>query len=287
MFKYVRVAFKSRWNLLAMVAGIGVALISGRPDIVGPLVLAGEVAYLGLLGSHPKFRSYVNAQEAKVNRHAVSKSNRRAVKRILRALPREAKERFDRLKSQCRDLRKIAEDLRRHDQVDVSRSLDSLQLASLDRLLWIFLRLLFTHHSLTQFLNRTDSEAIEREIQRFQQRLDALDEGDTSPHTTKIRRTLEDNIETCRTRLTNYNKAQANHEFVELEIDRLENKTKSLAELAVNRQEHDFISTQVDQVATSMVETEKTMSDLDFATGLGKFDDAVPDLLRRPVRLYQ
>jgi hypothetical protein len=38
--------------------------------------------------------------------------------------------------------------------------------------------------------------------------------------------------------------------------------------MAVNRQEPDFISGQVDQVASSMLETERTMNELRFATGL-------------------
>ena len=64
-------------------------------------------------------------------------------------------------------------------------------------------------------------------------------------------------------------------------IDRLENKIQSLSELAVNRQEPDFISGQVDQVATSMVDTERTINDLQFATGLQPLDEALPSLLER------
>ena len=47
----------------------------------------------------------------------------------------------------------------------------------------------------------------------------------------------------------------------------------------MNRQEPDFISGQVDQVASSMLETEKTMNELQFVTGLDTVDDA-PELLR-------
>ena len=67
--------------------------------------------------------------------------------------------------------------------------------------------------------------------------------------------------------------------MVKLEIDRLENKIQSLSEMAVNRQEPDFISGQVDQVANSMMETEKTMHELRFVTGLNNVDEA-PALLQ-------
>jgi hypothetical protein len=70
---------------------------------------------------------------------------------------------------------------------------------------------------------------------------------------------------------------------VKLELDRLENKIRSLSEMAVNRQEPDFISGQVDQVASSMVETERTMNDLQFATGLETLHDEPPEMLRAKV----
>jgi hypothetical protein len=49
--------------------------------------------------------------------------------------------------------------------------------------------------------------------------------------------------------------------------------------LAVNRQEPDYISGQVDQVASSMLETEKTMNELRFVTGLDSVEEA-PSLLQ-------
>jgi hypothetical protein len=87
---------------------------------------------------------------------------------------------------------------------------------------------------------------------------------------------------TSHARLANYKKAEENCELMGLEIERLENTIHSLSELAVNRQEPEFISGQIDQVASSMVQTEKTMSDLQFVTGLKSVDDEVPEILRAP-----
>ena len=42
------------------------------------------------------------------------------------------------------------------------------------------------------------------------------------------------------------------------------------------------VSSQVDQVAGSMLETEKTMNDLQFATGLAPIDEEVPELVQMP-----
>ena len=69
MFKYVKAAFKNRWNLLALAGAVGAAFISGHPDVILPLVLAGQLAYLGFAATHPKFqnsqkdKTYVEVRE--------------------------------------------------------------------------------------------------------------------------------------------------------------------------------------------------------------------------------
>jgi hypothetical protein len=280
--RYIKVAFANRWNLLALFGGLGFALVSGVPDVAVPLVLAAEAAYLGLLGTHPRFQQYVDAQTAVTERKEKAKTSQQALEQIIQSLPGAALARFEKLRSQCLELRQIASELAHSQAAQVGAPLDSLQLAGLDRLLWIFLRLLFTEHSLSKFLERTSAERIQQEIDATQRRLKNVAADDQSPHAQKIRRTLEDSLETCRYRMANFEKAQANHELVQLEIDRLENKIKSLAELSVNRQEPDFISGQVDQVAGSMLETEKTMNELQFATGLAPLDEEVPELVQAP-----
>ncbi len=49
--------------------------------------------------------------------------------------------------------------------------------------------------------------------------------------------------------------------------------------MAVNRQEPEFITSEVDHVASSMVDTERTMNELQFATGLNAADNEPPSLL--------
>ena len=282
--KYFKAAFNNRWNLLLFLGGMGFALVSGSADVLAPIILAAEVGYLGLLGSHPKFQKYVDANLHQKDRESRNETNEQVLGHILRSLPESARQRYHELRTRCLELRQIAADLKQPSAIDAAAPLDSFQTAGLDRLLWIYLRLLFTQHALGRFLQQTRVDRIQADTQRTEERLKGVDAADTSPHAQKIRRTLQDNLQTSQARLANYEKAQANYQFVELEIDRLENKIKSLAEIAVNRQEPEFISSQVDQVATSMLETEKTMNELDFATGIGPIDDEVPELLKQPVQ---
>ena len=51
--------------------------------------------------------------------------------------------------------------------------------------------------------------------------------------------------------------------------------------MAINRQDPQFVSGQVDQVADSLVQTEQAMNDLQFATGLDPIDDVAPSIFPR------
>jgi len=282
LWKYVKSAFLNRWNLLLFVGGMGFAALS-QPEVIAPLVLAAEVAYLGLLGTHPKFQRYVDAQEAKSAREGGTTRAEENVERIVGALPQAILQRYEALRSRCVELRQLALDIKDPGRSGTDMPLEEVQLAGLDRLLWIFLRLLFTRHSLDRFLEKTSPEAVKAEVRRVEERLERLDSTPDDPQTQRMRKALEDNLETCKARLANLEKARDNHEILALELDRLENKIRSLSELAINRQEPDFIAGQVDQVAASMLNTEKTMNDLQFATGIEMGDEAVPELVRRPM----
>lgn len=287
MFKYIKTAFLNHWNLLAVFAGTGLAVVSGRPDVLMPIVIAGEVAYLGLLGTHPKFQKYVEAQDAKVEREKNSKTSQQVLRQIMQQLPQAALVRYEKLRTRCVELRQIANDLKQTGGAVDAAPIDSFQLAGLDRLMWIFLRLQFTQYSLGKFLERTSLERIHLDLKQVETRLEQL-EGDETEHAQKMRHTLTDNRQTCQDRLANYEKAQSNYELVSLEIDRLENKIRTVAELGINRQEPDYISSQVDQVTKSMVDTEKTMNDLQFATGLGPLEEEVPELVEsQAIRITQ
>ncbi len=280
--KYLKVAFMNHWNLLAFLGGTVFAFISGAPDVLLPVVAAGELAYLGMLGTHPKFQAYVNAQEAKQTREVTSVSAQETLDRITAALPKELLDRFLALRRRCLELQQIASELKHTGPDETHMPLESFQVAGLDRLLWIHLRLLFTQYALYRFLKQTSEEQIHADIKRLETRLAELPTGAENDQQQRVRKALEDNLQTSRDRLANLKRARDNFDLVKLEIDRLENKIRSLSELAVNRQEPDYISGQVDQVAASMLETEKTMNELQFVTGLDTQDEA-PALLQNDV----
>lgn len=278
--KYIKTAFLNRWNLLVFAAAMGFAMLSGHADVFAPLVMAGEVTYLGLLASHDKFQRYVDAQEAQALRPQSVGNPQESLRIILRSLPPQSVERFEKLRARCLELRQIAMQIKDPGGAGGGLGFDKSQVESLDRLLWIYLRLLFTQSALERFLNKTNEREIEHDIENLEARLARTSEIEDEIQRQKFAKALEDNLKTCRDRLANYEKARSNHEFMQLEIDRLENKIRSLSELAVNRHEPDFISAQVDQVASSMLQTERTMNELQFLTGLTATEEQPPALLQ-------
>jgi hypothetical protein len=278
--KYIKKAFLYHWNLLAFMGAMGFAILSGHPDVGMPLVLAGEVAYLGFLGTHPRFQKYVDAQEHKTER---ARADAEAVERLLQALPPAQLRRFQELRDRCQELRQIAEQLRAPDGGDSIRSLDELQLSDLDRLLWIYLRTLYTQHMLGRFLANTSADQIKAEIRRVEDRIRRLEKEPESANRTRLRQSLQGNLETGRSRLANLEKARENQELLQAEIENLETKIQSITELAINRSDAGAITGQVEEITRGLVRTEQTINDLGFATDVPAFDLTVPNILARKV----
>ena len=269
-----------------LAGGMGFAVLSGHPEVGIPLVLAAETAYLGLLGTHPKFQSYVNAQTAKKHRSSQGVGQSGSLDKIIDALPDKALKRYERIRKRCQKLGEISSNMRPPSSFDSTGAFDSVQTRGLDRLLWVFLKLLYTRHTLREFQKEVSEERMIDELKEIDARLEILDRQ-SSTTADKIRHTLLDNQRTLKERLKNYQQAKNNYVFVDLELDRVENKIKSIAELGVNRQDPEYISGQIDLVANSMQETERTMNDLQFVTG--DLEDDVPELfegktLRTPSR---
>ena len=188
--KYLKTAFSNQWNVLAFVGAAAFGLISGAADIVLPLVAAGELAYLGLLSTHPKFQKYVDAQEAKASRTDASQTAQHALERITQALPRESLDRFRALKTRCLELQQIATELKNPGKTGSPLPFEDFQADSLDRLLWIHLRLLYTEYALSRFLQKTSEKSMREEIRGVQARLDAIPADTASPQQQRMRKAL-------------------------------------------------------------------------------------------------
>jgi len=251
--EYLKRAFLYRWNLLLFLGAAVAGAISPWPDAIVPLVLAAEVAYLGGLVSMPKFRDAIDAQ--------VHKELPQASEPLIDAvnsLTPASRQRFDALRSRCLEMKSIARGV----SGQSASTSEDLSTPALDRLLWIFLRLLVSQQWLEKFLHSTSETEIHARIEDAKARLTtALPPGE------RIRHTLEDSVAAQELRLQNYKKAGENAEFVRLELDRIEAKIQALVESSVNRQDPDALSSQMEGVAASVQSTEAAIRELQQITG--------------------
>ncbi len=272
---YLWRAFTSRWNLLIVFGSSAAAMLSPWPDVLLPLIGAGEAIYLGGLVSLPRFRQAIDAQDADRAR-GLSRANAPSASLLIAGLRAEAQKRFNDLRTRCLEMRSIARAAQ-----PVGGGLTDVWTPSLDRLLYGFLRLLSQQNTLLRFLRSTNTDELTKRLADLKTRLaDAQKSGDD-----RMIRSLEESTAIAQQRLENYGKAVKNADFAALELDRVEGKIQALIEMAAaNRQDPDLLSSQVDAAAASMNHTEATLNQLQQITGVTDELDQVPAILDDPAK---
>jgi len=283
MSDYIKEAFLFRWNLLFLLGGAAAAAMTPLAPVLLPLVAAGEVTYLTGLVSIPRFRAAIDAKVHAASRASAAPGEAPppsvSVVAMLAGLPGDARSRFQRLHERCVEMRGIAAGVRGAAGDSAAASGEEIRTPGLDRLLWLFLRLLLSKAALDRFLQSMDDRQIAARLADLRKTLEAAKGGDE-----RIVRSLQDSVASTELRLDNYARAKKNAEFVSIELDRLEGKIQTLAEMAVNRQDPDFLSSQVDSAADSMRQTEKAVSELQHLTGLADQLAEPPAILETDLR---
>ena len=260
LVEYLKRAFLYRWNLLLFIGGSAAAALSPWPDAIVPLVLAVEVTYLGGLISRPRFRDAIDAQVYKEGQQPRTQvqGGDQSLAEIVNSLPQESRRRFDVLRSRCLEMKAIARGV----GGERASSTEDLSTTAMDRLLWIFLRLLASQQGLDRFLSSTSAGQITSLIEEAKAKLSSFAQDE------RFKRSLQDSVAAQELRLENYKKAAQNAEFVRVELDRIEAKIQALAESSVNRQDPDALSSQIEGVAESVQSTESAIRELQQITGL-------------------
>ena len=267
MQDYLKEAFLFRWNLLFFLGGTAAAAMAPFAAALLPLVAAGEVVYLAGLVSVPRFRAAidakVHARPAGSAAEAGPAAPAQSLVTMLAGLPDEARTRFERLHARCLEMRGIAAGVRGA-AGDQHPATEEIRAPGLDRLLWLFLRLLLSKTALDRFLLTMNEREITARVAELRTSLATAQAGGDE----RIVKSLQDSIAMGELRLDNFSRAKKNSEFVAVELDRIEGKIQALAEMAVNRQDPDFLTSQVDSAAESMRQTEKAVSELQQLTGM-------------------
>jgi hypothetical protein len=277
---YLKEAFFFRWNLLLFLGGLAAAAIGPLPDVTLPLVFAGELAYLGALTSLPRFRAAIDAKvHSAQSTTATTPTTAPSLVVMLAGLPGDARRRFEQLHARCVEMRALAVGVRGASGREAG-SAEEIRTPGLDRLLWLFLRLLMSKTALDRFLQTMSSEEVSTRLEQLRKDVAAVQPAGDE----RIVRSLQDSIAMAELRLDNYERAKKNAQFVSIELDRIEGKIQALAEIAVNRQDPDLLSSQVDSAAESMRQTEKAVSELQHLTGLADELQDPPPILDADLR---
>jgi hypothetical protein len=255
--EYLKRAFLYPWNLLIFLGASAGAALSPWPDALLPLVGAMEIAYLGGLISVKRFRDAIDAQVYKESQKTSQAASSQTLTTMLQALAAEHRNRFEALRRRCLEMRAIIRGVSQ-----TNSPAESLSTPALDKLLWVFLRLLVSEQALERFLASASEAEIQAGLEQVQQRLK------TAPADPRFQRSLEDSVQAHEQRLANYRKAKENGEFVRLELDRIEVKIRALAESGVGSQDPDSLTSQIRGVTESVQSTESAMKELQQITGI-------------------
>ena len=292
LFRYLKEAFMFRWNLLVFGGAAAAAVVSGHADVALPLVAAAEVTYLAGLSTLPRFQAAIDAKARSEEPGGFSGlrqpqqpsqddpvAARDRILEVLKSLTEDRRSRFLRLRARCVEMSRIANAVR-GDTRDPSGADKELRTPALDRLLWVFLRLLLSEQAIARFLQAADESGIEKSLvdlqARRKKRADSV--GEANQADDRIIRSLDDSISTAKARKENLEKAKQNAEFVATELDRLENKIAAVTEMAVAHTDPDEMSSRIDAISEGISQTEATIRELQQITGVSDHE-TTPSIL--------
>ena len=224
----------------------------------------------------PRFRTAIAAKVASEQREKQGSAEAPgpSLERMIQNLPLPALKRFRALHQRCFEMRAIASGVRGRTD-PAADSAESVRTPALDRLLFLFLKLLVTQAGLERFLKSTSEAELKKRVEDVRTRLTAAQaSGDE-----RVVLSLQDNLADAELRVANYLKSGKDAEFVGIELDRIENKIQALVEMSVSRQDPDSLSHQVTAAAESMQQTEETVNQLQHLTGLADQLEEPPAIL--------
>jgi hypothetical protein len=266
-------AFTWHWHLLGLGAAAGVVVLSGAPLALLPFIAAAELGYLGFLGLNPRFQNILKAGGKTAPPSPADPRQR--FQQLMAFLNPDDAARFDSLRRRCMDLLQ----LRRNMSAKTGSGVEDLRSESLDRMLWLFLKLLHQRSGLEKFLGATRRDEIEADLQSAGTQLANAESRDRDSGLPESRLTtsIRERVATIRERVENHRKAQDALELVSAEIDKTEQQITHLVETGMTATDSAGLTVQINTISESLQSSERIFSETSFAQ---MFDDEqAPPLL--------
>lgn len=267
----------NQWHLLAIGGLTMLSLIGPATLATLPFVFAGEILFMSLVCTNPRFQRAVDAEDGEKEEDKRVKESRKRFDQLYFNLDPEGRGLFDSLRERCQI---ITQNMQAQSNANVSMDkISDWQAQGVNKLLWVYLKLVSTRTTLTRFLNKLDDKQFDKLEKETKKKLEVL--GD-DPSKDKMRHSIEDTLKTIEARRNNLKKARDNYEFIGLEMDRISAKLTALSELAINRQDMSMITNDIDQVANSVESTEQAIGELNIFAGSSAIeDDRTPEIIQR------
>ena len=272
-------AFTWHWHLLGLGAGAAVTVLSGAPLLFLPFLAAAELGYLGFLGLNPRFQKVLKGQRRTPPPLPTDPTMR--FQQLMAFLNPIDAERFETLRRRCLELLNLRRSM---GTKDGAPGVDDFRGESLDRMLWLFLKLLHQRSGLERFLGATRRDQIELELKSAEQQLATAQSRDTAAGLpeSRLATSIRDRVVTIRERLDNHRKASEGLELVTAEIDKTEQQITHLCEVGMTMSDSVGLSVQIDSISASLQSSEKIFSDASFSQIYD--DEPAPPLLSAPQR---
>ncbi len=271
-WEYVRHAFNARpigMFIPPNWIGLGLFTILGTLNPGFWIVGAGlELAYLWGLATNPRFQRTVHASQQWQNRRQWQAT----VEDLVRQLSQEGQRRYRVLEARCRSI------LDQQQRLVVGAAGIEAQGESLNRLLWVFLRLMLTRQGIDRIVQEAaggseDITRLQERIGNLQTRLKEDSIGE------ELRKSLSGQIEILQQRVEKRREAREKLAFLDAELVRIEEQAELVREQAVLSTDPSTVSERIDQITATLGGTSQWISEQQKIYG------AVEDLLAEPPSL--
>jgi hypothetical protein len=268
---YVRKAFNARpigmfvppnWIGLGLFAVLG-ALNPGF-WVIG---LGAEFAYLWTLGTNKRFQRFVNASQQSQSR----KQWQSKIDALIQQLSSEDQQRYRTLEVRCQTL------LEQQQASQAPSPGLQAQGAGLGRLLWVYLRLLYTRQAINRMIH--GSTGTTNESSGLEERIASLQARIQEQLTEDLRKSLTSQIEILQQRLNKRREAKDKLAFLDAELTRIQEQVELVREQAVLSADPETLSKRIDEATATLGGTTQWISDQQKIYG------AVEDLVSEPPAL--
>jgi hypothetical protein len=224
-----------------------------------------EFAYLGWLGTHPRFQKLVSGGRLLDERRRWQAK----LYELIRQLSPEDQQHYRALEARCQEILE-----QQSHGTALSPGLDE-QGEGLGRLVWIYLRLLLTRESIRKIIR--ESSGSPEQAAQLKERIDKLREQLQQPSVGEdLRKSLTAQVEILQQRQEKKREAGEKLAFLDAELTRIQEQAELLREQAVLSTDPEVVSQRIDQVTTTLGGTNQWIRDQQKIYG------AMEDLLSDP-----